>query len=205
MTLQEIVETVSRQTGLEPVTVADQLLAEQGQHAEGPFYPDANNPFNLGPHNRYGSVSEGVAAYVHLINTAPQYAGVRRAAKSDSASFELGAIARSPYEEQHYGAGGTWGPGNKLFDDYPQAVAMVGRFAPDDPNVVAYGKVSKGLETGGIAGAFGAAEGGIMTDTGKKVGNAALDALGFDSTVSRYVLMAFGALLVLLMLYMLLR
>lgn len=195
MNLEQIVNKVSAETGLEKVTVVDQLLAEQGSHINGPFFPDANNPFNIGPHHHYASVEEGADAYIHLINTAPQYAGVRKAALSDSAPFELQALSRSPYDANHYGNKDFGGTGNKLLADYPEAVSIVSKFSPDDANVQAYNQTSQGLADDGILGAFAVGEKGIATDTAKGI----LDLGG----IGKWVWPIFGLMLVLLAVYML--
>lgn len=117
-------ERISRDTGLDPAVIADQLIAEQGQNAfTGKYYPVTTNPFNIGPNYHYANVEEGIKAYENLINTSPLYAGIRQSIQSHNPAAELEAIAASPFDASHYSGGSTKEPGSALYENFPLAAS----------------------------------------------------------------------------------
>ena len=111
----------SQMTGLNMQVIEAQWFAENNQSILGTQYWTNDNPGNIKPGNpavdAYASGKSangfdifpnsisGVNAYAALINTDPNYAGIRAAAKTGSSKKELAAIAASPWDQTHYGNG----------------------------------------------------------------------------------------------------
>ncbi len=180
MTIQELADSVAQATGLKPTTVADQLLAEQGASASGPYSPVPTNPFNLGPNIQYGSVAQGLAAYENLINTSPNYA-VLRSDRGASAVTQLEDLAASPFDSGHYTVpGGSLG--SKLYQDYGTAATLVG--ASPNPGLTA-AQFASGVQAAGEV--QGAATGGPAAPPSVSEPNAGTVAGGAVTSVTQWL------------------
>jgi hypothetical protein len=126
VTVQDIINQAAQGTGLQPLTIATWLQAEQGQDtATGNFAPVATNPWNIGPGKNYSSVEAGVQAFINLINSSGYYAGIR-ATKGQSVATQLQAIAASPFDAGHYTDPAVGTVGSKLSEAEGPAQYLLG-------------------------------------------------------------------------------
>jgi hypothetical protein len=103
---QQFAEIVSKQTGLQLVTVLAWIHAERGP---------AGNPLNIGPGRDYRTPRLAAYATVDLLRK-PTYAPVLATAQTTSdPRSQLAAIAASPWDAGHYTAGRSVPAGTTLY------------------------------------------------------------------------------------------
>jgi hypothetical protein len=94
---KRFVRGVAKHTGESPRAVAAQALAEQsGPAATGYEESGEHNYLNIGPGYHFGSNREAVRETSKLLNTSPNYAGIR-ASRGKSPLAQVRAIGASPW------------------------------------------------------------------------------------------------------------
>jgi hypothetical protein len=92
---RRFIQGVSKETGLNPRTIAAQARAEESEGAQTEA-EQTHNFLNMGPGIRYGSLKEGIDATAQNYNTNSAYAGVR-ATKGQPPAVQAKAIADSAW------------------------------------------------------------------------------------------------------------
>lgn len=92
---RKFIQGVSKETGLNPRTIAAQARAEESEGAQTEA-EQTHNFLNMGPGIKYGSLKEGVDATAQNYNTNSAYAGVR-ATKGQPPAVQAKAIADSAW------------------------------------------------------------------------------------------------------------
>jgi hypothetical protein len=108
---------VANGTGLSIHVVEAWVLAENSIHIRGSA--PGHNWLNIGPGHTYPSVQSAAQATVQLIQSAPQYQGIRDSEGSSDAA-QLAEIAASPWDLNHYGRN-RLSPAGSLASTYREA------------------------------------------------------------------------------------
>jgi len=144
---------LANKTGLNPAVALAWLLNE-GQSVANP-----TNPLNIeaggtsgqtgtqGGFGVYASTQAGLDAAASLINSAPQYAGIRAAIKGGNSQSEAQAIQNSPWAKGHYSFSG-------ITNSLTSAVAVIaGQARGGGPPPLTSATGGPGSSIGAISGA----------------------------------------------------